>query len=229
MTVYRLTKDLIFPDPTLADPEGLLAVGGDLSSERLLLAYSMGIFPWYSHGQPILWWSPDPRLILVPTGIHTSKSLNRVLRSNKYEYRFDTDFLGVICNCSQVERNGQDGTWITNEMIEAYYHLHRLGYAHSVETYSENRLVGGLYGISLGHAFFGESMFSHKPDASKAALVNLTQRLVDWKFDFIDCQVRTNHLVSMGAIDVGRDDFLEKLYYALQYETRKGSWTSFAS
>lgn len=225
MTIYRLTKDLIFPDPSLADPGGLLAVGGDLSPQRILLAYKMGIFPWYSYGQPILWWSPDPRLILKPADIHISKSLRRVLKKRKFSCRFDTAFSEVISACSAIDRRGQDGTWITEEMIEAYCMLHRLGFAHSVECYLEGKLVGGLYGISLGRAFFGESMFSLEADTSKTALVFLAGNLRAWSFSFIDCQVTTNHLVKMGAFEIPREDYLEKLYHALQHETIQGVWT----
>jgi leucyl/phenylalanyl-tRNA--protein transferase len=225
MTVYRLSKDLIFPDPTLADPEGLLALGGDLSAERLLLAYSMGIFPWYSAGQPILWWSPDPRLVLFPGEVHISKSLQRILRSGKFQVKYDTRFSEVIRRCSAKERPDQDGTWITDQMIEAYCYLHIKGFAHSVETYQKGELVGGLYGISLGHAFFGESMFSNVADASKVALVSLSGKLIDWGFDLIDCQVTTSHLVRMGAHEINRDDFLERLSLALRHPTNRGSWT----
>lgn len=222
MAVYRLNKDLIFPDPILADPEGLLAVGGDLSVERLLLAYSMGIFPWYSDGQPILWWSPDPRLILYPDQIKISKSLKRNI--NKYEIKYDQQFRNVMLNCSEISRPGQDGTWITDQMIEAYCILHIKGFAHSVEAYLDGELVGGLYGISLGNAFFGESMFAKEPDASKVALVNLAEKLVEWEFDFIDCQVTTDHLLRMGAVEIPRSEFLSGLNNALRLPTRVGNW-----
>lgn len=225
MPVYQLSNDLIFPDPTLADPEGLLAIGGDLTPDRLLLAYSMGIFPWYSDGQPILWWSPDPRLVLIPDKIHVSKSLKRVVRSGKYRISFDTCFVDVINQCSLTKRKNQDGTWITEEMIRAYCQLHAFGYAHSVESFYEDRLVGGVYGLSLGKAFFGESMYSNMPDASKVALVALAEKLDAWEFHFIDCQVTTDHLLRMGASEISRDSFLEKLYHALQGETHRGPWT----
>lgn len=227
MTVYRLTKDLVFPDPALADPEGLLAVGGDLSVERLLLAYSMGIFPWYSKGQPILWWSPDPRLVLKPESLHISKSLNRVLKSRKYTCRMDHRFRDVIQHCGGIDRKMQDGTWITDQMIDAYEVLHQYGFAHSVESYLDGELAGGLYGISIGKAFFGESMFSLHPDASKVALVTLTQKLESQGFHFIDCQVTTGHLLSMGAEEVSRDVFLEALHGALEHETIRGNWSDF--
>ncbi len=225
MTVYRLSKELIFPDPTLADPEGLLAVGGDLSPERLLLAYSMGIFPWYSDDQPILWWSPDPRLVVAPADVHISKSLKRTIKSDKFRVAFDTRFEDVINHCSEMKRADQAGTWITEEMIEAYCLLHLKGFAHSVETFFDGQLVGGLYGVSLGRAFFGESMFSTESDASKIALAVLAEKLAGWNFDFIDCQVTTDHLVRMGAGEISRDSFLERLNFALHYHTYRGSWT----
>ncbi len=224
MTIFRLTQDLIFPDPSLADPEGLLAVGGDLSVERLLLAYSMGIFPWYSDGQPILWWSPDPRMILYPDKLHVSKSLKRVIKSEKYDIRFDHNFRGVIEICADIKRRNQDGTWITDEMINAYCNLHEAGFAHSVESYLDGELVGGLYGVSLGKAFFGESMFTLKPDASKVALAVLSVKLIKWNFEFIDCQITTNHLKRMGAFEITRDGFLQQLHKALQKETHPGCW-----
>lgn len=227
MTIYRLNHDLIFPDPSLAEPEGLLAVGGDLRLERILIAYSMGIFPWYSVGQPILWWSPDPRLILDPRHMRISKSLRRVLRSKKYTIYLDRDFPSVIRHCAEVERPDQDGTWITPEMIDAYIGLRDAGFAHSVETYYENELVGGLYGISMGKAFFGESMFSLKPDASKVAFAALSRILTNLEFDFIDCQVTTSHLISLGAKEIDRDSFLVKLRIALTHPHELGSWARF--
>lgn len=225
MPIYRLSQDLIFPDPMLADSEGLLAIGGDLSAERLLLAYSMGIFPWYSDGQPILWWSPDPRLILHPDELRISKSLKRTIKSERFEIKYDTRFKDVIDHCSSIDRPRQDGTWITQSMIEAYCLLHIKGFAHSVESYLSGELVGGLYGVSLGGAFFGESMFSLVSDASKVALAHLTKRLSDWDFSLIDCQVTTDHLVRMGAHEVSRDEFLEQLHHALRQPTRAGLWT----
>ncbi len=225
MPIYRLGSELIFPDPALADPEGLLAVGGDLSPERLLLAYSMGIFPWYSDDQPILWWSPDPRLIVKPKDVHISKSLQRTMKSGKFTIRFDTDFHSVIRLCSEMERPDQAGTWITEEMIEAYCLLHMKGFAHSVESYLDGDLVGGLYGVSMGRAFFGESMFSNCSDASKVALAALSGRLTEWSFDFIDCQVTTQHLVRMGAREIARAEFLDRLNDALCHDTYQGVWT----
>jgi len=229
MPVYKLNDELIFPDPSLADDGGLLAVGGDLRLERILLAYSMGIFPWYSEGQPLLWWSPDPRAILTPDDVHISKSLRRVLRSHKFTVRFDTHFREVIRNCSQTGRPGQDGTWITEAMIDAYCGLHEAGFAHSVEIYLDDELVGGLYGISLGKAFFGESMFSHRSDASKVALVSLAKLVGNLGFDFVDCQLPTPHLNSMGAVDISREDYLLKLCFSLSNNNQQGNWSKFSS
>jgi leucyl/phenylalanyl-tRNA---protein transferase len=227
MAIYKLGRDFIFPDPSQAEPEGLLAVGGDLSAERILIAYSMGIFPWYSDGQPILWWSPDPRLVLLPDRIHLSKSLRRVLRSDRYVVFLDRDFSAVIRHCSSVKRPFQNGTWITAEMIRAYEGLHEAGFAHSVEAYHGSDLVGGLYGLSLGGAFFGESMFSLKPDASKVALAALAHISVRQGFHFIDCQVPTDHLKRLGAIEIDRDDYIARLFNALTRPTEVGSWARF--
>lgn len=229
MPIYKLNDELIFPDPSLADDGGLLAVGGDLRLERILLAYSMGIFPWYSDGQPYLWWSPDPRAILFPEEVHISKSLRRVLRSHKFSVRFDSRFSDVICQCSETPRDGQLGTWITDEMIAAYCGLHEAGFAHSVETYYEDELVGGLYGISMGKAFFGESMFSHQSDASKVAFISLAKLAGNFKFDFIDCQLPTPHLSSLGAVEISREDYLLKLRFALNSQTMQGSWSKFSA
>ncbi|MFH2132330.1 MAG: leucyl/phenylalanyl-tRNA--protein transferase [bacterium] len=229
MAIYRLNETMIFPDPSLADDGGLLAVGGDLSPERILLAYSMGIFPWYSEGQPLLWWSPDPRAILNPDQVHISKSLRRVLRSHKFTVRFDSRFEDVIRNCSETRRTGQDGTWITDDMITAYCGLHKAGFAHSVETYLEEELVGGLYGISLGKVFFGESMFSHQSDASKVAFVTLSKLVGNFGFDFIDCQLPTPHLASLGVTRICREDYLVKLRLALSNHTNRGNWSKYSS
>jgi len=225
MTIYHLNDQLVFPEPEEAEPEGILAVGGDLTPERLILAYSKGIFPWYSAGQPILWWSPNPRLVLYLDRIHISKSLFRVIKSNRFEVKFDTNFDNVIANCSLIDRGNQDGTWITNPMRQAYGELFKQGYAHSVETYFEGELVGGLYGISIGRAFFGESMFSYKSNASKIALAALVKKLSPLNFHFIDCQVPTEHLQRMGAIEVERSQFLDELKHALVRKTIKGPWS----
>ena len=207
MPVFRLTDELIFPHPSLADPGGLLAVGGDLSPGRLLLAYCQGIFPWYSDPSPILWWSPDPRLILFPDEIKISRSLRRVVKKQVFTITIDRAFGEVIRACARV----RDETWITSEMIDAYLTLHELGYAHSFETWYEGSLVGGLYGVALGRAFFGESMFSVMSDASKVALVHLVNFVAGLGFEFIDCQMATAHLKRLGAREIPRREFLDRL------------------
>ncbi|SFN03468.1 leucyl/phenylalanyl-tRNA--protein transferase [Thermodesulforhabdus norvegica] len=224
MTVFRLTEELIFPHPELADEDGLLAVGGDLSPARLLLAYSAGIFPWYDESTPILWWSPDPRLILLPRDIKISHSLRRVLKKGRFRVSFDQAFHRVIRECAAVRVEKGLQTWLIPEMIEAYERLHELGFAHSVETWMEGKLVGGLYGVSLGRAFFGESMFSREKDASKVALVILAMVLQSWNFHFIDCQLPSDHLKRMGAVEVPRAKFLEMLREALKHPTYRGRW-----
>lgn len=217
--------EIQFPDPNEAEDDGLVAVGGNLSLEFLLSAYSQGIFPWFNKGEPLLWWSPNPRMILFPKDFKCSKSLQQVLKSNKYVVRIDENFGTVIRKCATVERPGQTGTWITKDMISAYTHLHEEGYAHCVETYYENNLVGGLYGVSLGKAFFGESMFYEKTDASKIALFHLNELLLTWNFHFIDVQQSTSHLRSLGAVDIPRKKFLFILEKALVYTTKKGKWS----
>ena len=213
-----------FPDPEQAMPDGLLAAGGNLEPETLLEAYARGIFPWYSEGSPILWWSPDPRMVLFPDEFKISHSLRQVLHSDKYTIRFDTDFPGVIGQCATVPRKGETGTWITPEMEQAYIRLHRMGFAHSVETYYGNKLAGGLYGISLGTAFFGESMFHVMTDASKVALYHLVQWCTYHNFDFIDAQTPTDHLTSLGAREISRKDFLDRLKKTLEKPTIRGKW-----
>jgi leucyl/phenylalanyl-tRNA--protein transferase len=225
MPVYQLSDDIIFPPPHLAGPEGLLAVGGDLSPERLLLAYASGIFPWYSAGDPILWWSPDPRLVLYLGELHISRSLAKMLRRKLYRVTFDTRFGTVISACARMRGPNRKGTWITDEMKTAYVRLHELGYAHSVEVWTRQEIVGGLYGISLGRCFFGESMFSTMRDASKAALVALRDFLSAYDFSFIDCQVPSEHLTRMGAHTVSRQTFLSQLTGALNHPSMSGSWT----
>jgi leucyl/phenylalanyl-tRNA--protein transferase len=208
MPIYGLTEDLSFPHPSLANEDGLLAVYGDLSTERLLLAYCNGIFPWYSEDEPILWWSPDPRFILYPKDIKISHSMKKVLKKSTYKITFNTSFSDVMTNCAD-SRKETTGTWITEEMIEAYCKLHELGFAHSVEAWYEDKLVGGLYGLSIGKCFFGESMFSYMSNASKAAFITLCKILEEKNYLIIDCQVRTEHLESLGAIDVSREEFLK--------------------
>jgi leucyl/phenylalanyl-tRNA---protein transferase len=221
---FLLTDELSFPSPDLADEDGLLAVEGDLSPERLCLAYANGIFPWYEEGSPILWWSPDPRFILFPEKYKSTKSLRACVKKGQYSLKTDTAFRQVITACSMVPREDQDGTWITNEMIEAYCRLHELGIAHSFETYFEGRLVGGLYGVSLGACFMGESMFHFKTDASKFAFYHLVEWCKIKDFKFIDAQVETAHLIRMGAQNIAREDFLKLLDRALEVPSIIGKW-----
>lgn len=204
-----LPPDPVFPPVTtaLAEPNGLLAAGGDLSPEWLLAAYRLGIFPWYIAGEPILWWSPDPRMVLLPTELKISRSLGRALRQGNYEVRFDTAFDAVVAACAGTPRDGQTGTWITLAMQAAYRRLHELGHAHSVETWIDNKLAGGLYGVALGRVFYGESMFTHRSDASKIALAHLCEHLKRLEFGIIDCQMETTHLASLGARPIPRSDF----------------------
>lgn len=199
MAIYRLPEEIVFPNPELSEEDGLLAVGGDLSMERLLLAYSNGIFPWYNPGEEILWWCPKPRFILIPEEIKISKSMRKIIKKNKFKVTFNNDFESVISNCKGIREESHEGTWITDEMKEAYINLHNHGYALSVETYENDELVGGLYGVIIGKCYFGESMFSKVSNASKIALITLAERLKELNFEFIDCQVYTEHLESMGA------------------------------
>ena len=232
--VDRLTRAHPFPDPSVADRHGLLAYGGDLSPERLLSAYAQGVFPWYDE-DPILWFSPDPRMVLPIGSLRMSRSLARRERRAPFVITMDTAFERVITACRDTPRPDQDGTWINEDMVAAYCRLHELGFAHSVEAWSreddgpggqgrEAVLVGGLYGISLGRAFFGESMFARASDASKLAFVRLMHQLEHWRFDFVDCQVRTDHLARLGATEWARSDFLEALDRALEGDTRVGRW-----
>ncbi len=225
MPIYSLHPTYLgFPDPSEAE-DGLLAVHGDLSVERLLQAYSKGIFPWYSDEEPIMWWSPDPRCILWLEKLKTSKSMRKVIRQTNFTVTFDMAFPQVIKNCQQAPRKGQEGTWITEEMQQAYIALHEKGFAHSVEVWLNKELVGGLYGVSLGKAFFGESMFSKESNASKLALIKLRNKLQIWGFEFIDCQVYNDHLGSMGAEEITRESFLLNLERSLQSPSQIGSWT----
>jgi leucyl/phenylalanyl-tRNA---protein transferase len=218
MSVFLLSEALKFPLPELADADGLLAVGGDLSPERLLMAYRMGIFPWYAEDTPILWWSPDPRLVLFPDELKISKSLQRVIARGVFQVTVNRVFREVIEHCAEARRGDDAGTWLVPGMIEAYCRLHQLGYAHSVESWHQGRLVGGLYGIALGRVFYGESMFTLKTDASKVALVHLVRILQTLQFEFIDCQVTTHHLKSLGAREILRQDFLTILAAACEGE-----------
>ncbi|MDQ3031435.1 MAG: leucyl/phenylalanyl-tRNA--protein transferase [Myxococcota bacterium] len=224
MPVYLLTKDLVFPPPEGASREGVVAIGGDLSAERLLLAYAQGIFPWPSEGMPLLWFSPDPRFVLELSCAHVGRSLRKRARRGGFEIRCDTAFREVMQGCKRAYRPGQHGTWITRDMIDGYEALHARGYAHSVECWIDGALAGGLYGVSLGTAFFGESMFAVEPDASKLAFATLLGNLAHWGFDLVDCQVRTDHLERFGAQDWPRRKFLGTLRTSLQGPTRKGPW-----
>lgn len=209
--MYFLLKELFFPDVTEADKHGILAVGGDLSPERLILAYKSGIFPWFDSDEPILWWSPAQRMVLFPDELVVSRSMRTVLRKEIFKVTFNKDFRAVISNCSQISRNGQRGTWISKDMIEAYVKLHDLGYAKSVEVWQNGELVGGLYGIDLGHMFCGESMFSKVSNASKVAFITLVENLKIRQYKLIDCQVHNDHLESLGAREIERQEFMEML------------------
>lgn len=210
MPLFALDSDLIFPPVDLAEPDGLLAVGGDLSPKRLLLAYRSGIFPWYE-GEHILWWSPDPRFVLFPEELKVSKSMKQLFKREKFEFTIDRDFRQVITNCKSIRRRGQHSTWITEEVREAYINMHELGFAHSAEAWMNGELVGGLYGIRLGNVFFGESMFSKESNASKFAFIKYVQYLQAEGVSLIDCQVYTEHLESMGAKMIPRADFVRLL------------------
>ena len=223
--VRWLQSDDPFPPLTdaLAEPNGLLAAGGELSAARLIDAYRHGIFPWFSPGQPILWWSPDPRMTLIPQELRISRSLARTLRNRQYEVRADTAFRTVIGACA-APRADQDGTWISADMSVAYCALHEQGIAHSIETWIDGELAGGLYGVALGRMFYGESMFTRAPDASKIALVHLVRQLAHWQFGMLDCQMYTTHLASLGAREIPRADFMRKLQELVNYPHSPGRW-----
>lgn len=216
-----LDQDSPFPplEQALVEPNGLLCAGGDLSPQRILAAYRRGIFPWFSAGQPILWWSPNPRMVLLPREFKIARSLRRVLRAGAYEVRLDSAFAQVIAACAETPRAGQAGTWITQEMQAAYRRLFALGYAHSVETWMNGQLVGGLYGLAIGRMFYGESMFSRCSDASKIALAHLVRFLEAHEFGMIDCQMNTTHLASLGAREIPRGDFIGRLREFVAMET----------
>lgn len=224
MPVYQLPNEIVFPHPSLADDDGLLAIGGDLLPERILTAYVNGIFPWYNANDPILWWSPNPRCVLFPKTFKPAKSLRLLRNKGIFEFRFDTNFKAVISNCGLAERTDQPGTWITSDIINAYTHLHELGYAHSVETYLNGELVGGLYGIAKGKVFFGESMFFKVSNASKLAFLILVEKLNTMNFEIIDNQMTTPHLLSLGATEITRDNFLEILKIATAKQQNIGKW-----
>ena len=223
MPVFRLGQEHVFPPVELAEPDGLLAVGGDLSGGRLLEAYAHGIFPWFSNRGPVMWWSPDPRFVILPGGLKVSRSMRQVLRRKIFDITMDTSFREVITSCSMARRRDR-GTWITKEMIDAYVKLHENGYAHSVAAWDNGKLAGGLYGISLGRTFFGESMFSDVSNSSKAAFIVLAEKLFATGFSLIDCQVHTAHLESLGAVFISRSDFINRVNDSLKHETIRGSW-----
>ena len=221
--MYRLGPEVIFPEPEEAEPSGLLAVGGDLRPERLLLAYARGIFPWFSE-PPILWFSPDPRAVVRPAELHVPRRLERTLRQHKFNVTLDRAFGEVIRACASTPRPGQDGTWITSEMIRGYEALFELGFAHSCEAWSDGRLAGGIYGVSLGRAFFGESMFHLERDASKVAWVTLVRQLQRWDFELFDCQLDNGHLRRFGVVAWPRSKYLEAVREALTQPTLRGRW-----
>jgi len=223
--VTYLGARIAFPPPDSAEPDGLLAIGGDLEPRRLLRAYAQGIFPWYEEGLPILWHCPDPRVVLLPAALHVSRSLRKTLRRAPFSLTLDTNFEAVIRACAHAPRPGQDGTWITEDMVDAYLRLHELGLAHSAEAWLESELVGGVYGVALGSCFFGESMFSARPNASKVAFATLVAQLESWGFELLDCQVHTEHLERFGAEAWPRPRFLEALAHALEQPTRRGRWS----
>ncbi len=221
MPLFRLSDKLDFPHASFARSDGLLCIGGDLSCQRLILAYENGIFPWFAENEPLLWWSPDPRLVLFPENLHVSKSLKKKIRKKLFAIKFNSAFEQTIRSCAQLRRNKEEGTWIVPQMVQAYTKLHKLGYAHSIEAWQDNKLVGGLYGISIGGSFFGESMFSFVNDASKIALVALVKLLKKRRFDLIDCQVTTQHLLDMGAVEIPRSVFLNILKKSVQRKMDK--------
>lgn len=225
MAVHFLRPDdLYFPPVEDADAEGLIAVGGALSPDWLLLAYECGIFPWFSEGDPIMWWSPDPRFVLKPSEVKVSKSMRPVLRNTAWRFTLDQAFEQVVARCAQVPRPGQDGTWITAEMQAAYTALHRMGMAHSAEAWYNGALIGGLYGVSIGSAFFGESMFSLVPNASKYAFIHLCRWLASKHFSIVDCQIPSDHLRRMGAYELPRTAFLDRIEWAMERPTLRGMW-----
>ena len=228
MPVFELSEELVFPHPGLAEKDGLLAIGGDLSFDRLLLAYANGIFPWFSEGQPILWWSLNPRLVLFPKKLKVSKSLKQSIRKNELTVTLDENFEEVIRECAKVKRPGQEDTWIGRDMIDAYTKLHKEGFAHSVETKLNGQLVGGLYGVSLGRIFFGESMFFKVSDASKVALFHLVEKLKSWKFMVIDAQMDTEHMRSLGAETITLERFMQLLNESSKHATIRGNWGEMA-
>jgi leucyl/phenylalanyl-tRNA---protein transferase len=224
MPFFRLSEKLDFPPAHFARSDGLLCVGGDLSSKRLILAYENGIFPWYSENEPLLWWSPDPRLVLFPDNIHISQSLKKKIKKSPFDIKIDNSFEQTIRSCALVRKKKNEDTWILPEMVDSYIKLHKLGYAHSIEAWKDNKLVGGLYGVCIGGSFFGESMFSFVSDASKTALVALARLLKKNSFDLIDCQVTTQHLLDMGAAEIPRSEFLDIIKKSITRKIDKNLW-----
>ena len=228
MSQFSSTQnEFVFPHPSLTDSYGILAIGGDLSPERLILAYHFGIFPWFNEGEPILWWCPDPRFVIYPSEVHVSKSMRSYFNKEKFQITYDQCFEEVIRACKGINRKHQDGTWITNNMEKAYIDLHNLGYAHSVEVWNQGKLVGGLYGISLGKCFFGESMFSKENNASKYGFISLCSALDKKGFSLIDCQQPNPHLQSLGGKFLDRDDFLERLRKNRALDHHLGDWNNY--
>ncbi|SHN51040.1 leucyl/phenylalanyl-tRNA--protein transferase [Desulfovibrio litoralis] len=224
--MFLLSRNTVdFPDPALADEDGILAVGGDLTPVRLLTAYSLGIFPWYNEDSPILWWHPDPRCVLFLNEFHLPKSLKKVINAGTFELRIDTAFEAVIKSCANSFRPNQEGTWLTQEMQQAYLHLHKLGFAHSIESWQNNKLCGGVYGVALGNIFFGESMFYKEPNASKIAFYGLVTLLKKLNFRLLDCQQRSENVLRFGAREISRQAFMQELSKNMLEETLRGNWT----
>lgn len=224
MPIFALTDEILFPPPELADENGIIAIGGDVRPQRLLAAYQAGIFPWPHGDYPLMWFCPAQRFVLTPKEIHLARSLIKTMRKGRYEIRFDTSFEAVMRGCQEQDRPGQDGTWITDEMVEGYTALHEMGFAHSAEAFANGVLVGGVYGVSLGGTFCGESMFANAPDASKVAFATLTAHLATWDFDLVDCQNESAHLGSFGARLISRREFLSALRASQRKTTRRGKW-----
>ena len=225
MTVYRLGPDLVFPPPSEAEPNGLLAVDGDLSPERLLLAYSSGIFPWFTDGERIFWFSPDPRMVLLPTELRIPRGVRRTLRDHSFRLTLDCAFEQVIGRCAEAPREEDSGTWISDMIRRAYCQLHELGFAHSVEVWLDEELVGGLYGVALGRVFSAESMFHRASGAGWASLIGLVRQLEDWDFAMLDCQIWSDHTQRLGAVEWDRADYLSELAEAVARPTRRGRWS----
>ena len=223
--IFRIPDQHLFPEPWKADPSGLLGIGGDLHPDRVLMAYRMGIFPWYSEGVPVHWWSPDPRMVLYPSELKVSRSLGKRIRQQPYRLTVDTDFASVVQRCAKIPRPGQDGTWITNAMVDSYNNLHAMGHAHSVEAWLDDELVGGLYGVAVGKVFCGESMFADRPDASKIAFCTVVRQLARWGVELVDCQVHTSHLERFGAREVARMTFLRQLHQGQRSALAVGAWS----